>query len=286
MALEHLKPEIWSQNLLERLNDKLVYGQVCTREFEREIEKYGDVIKINELGTIAVNDYSSTSTSALTIQTLDDAQKLLKIDRAKYGAFWVDDQDLASATPGVMENAINQMAWSLANEVDEHIATLYSEAGITVTGTSAAGTALTSTNVLKYISLIAQNHDEANTPLEGRWIVVPPWFAHKLIMNKIVLDTNNTGILGSGKLGNYYGFDIYVSNNVYHTTPATDGEAAVLSGYKGSIALATQVLKTKVQDTVTVGFKTLVKSLMVYGTKVIRPNNLAVAWFDYTAEAS
>lgn len=284
MALDHLKPEIWSQNLLERLNDKLVYGQVCTREFEREIEKMGDVIKINEIGAISVNDYNSTSTSALTIQTLDDAQKLLKIDRAKYAAFWVDDQDSAQATPGVMEQAMNQMSWSIANEIDEYIATLYSEAGITITGTSAAGTDVTSTNILKYISLIAQKHNEYNTPMDGRWIVIPPWMEQKLVMNKIVLDTNNSGVLGTGKLGSYYGFDIYVSNNVYHAS-GTD-RAAVLSGYKGSIALATQVLKTKVAETVEVGFKTLVKSLVVYGARVVRPNNLAVAWLDYTAEAS
>ena len=284
MALEHLKPEIWSAQLLGRLNDKLVYGQVCTREFEREIQGFGDVVKINEIGTIAVNDYNSTSTSALTIQTIDDAQKLLEINRAKYASFWIDDVDMAQTKPKVLAAAQNQMAWSLANEVDEYLATLYTDAGITVTGTISSGTDVTSTNVLKYISLIAQKHDEYNTPMDGRWIVVPPWFAHKLVMSKIVLDTNNSGVLGSGLLGNYYGFDIYVSNNVVHQS-GTD-RASVMSGYRGSIALATQVMKTRVQDTVTVGFKTLVKSLLVYGAKVIRPNNLAVAWLDYTAEAS
>ena len=284
MALEQLKPEIWSEQLLRRLNDILVYRQVCTTEFEREIEKFGDVIKINEIGTIAVNAYNATSTSALTIQTLSDAQKLLTIDRAKYTAFWVDAVDMAQVKPKVLNAAREQAAWALANEVDEYIASLYGQAGITVAGTSAAGVDITSTNTLKYIALIAQKHDEMNTPQMGRWVVVPPWFAHKLLMSKIVLDTNNTGVLGTGKLGSYYGFDIFVSNNVTHQS-GTD-RAAILSGYKGSIALATQVLKTGVAETIEVGFKTLVKSLMVYGAKVIRPNNLGVLWADYTAEAS
>ena len=284
MALEQLKPEIWSEQLLRRLNDILVYRQVCTTEFEREIEKFGDVIKINEIGTIAVNSYTSTSTSALTIQTLSDAQKLLTIDRAKYTAFWVDAVDMAQVKPKVLNAAREQAAWALANEVDEYIAGLHGQAGITVAGTSAAGVDITSTNTLKYIALIAQKHDEMNTPQMGRWVVVPPWFAHKLLMSKIVLDTNNTGVLGTGKLGNYYGFDIYVSNNVTHQT--AQARAGILSGYQGSIALATQILKTGVAETIEVGFKTLVKSLMVYGAKVIRPNNLGVLWADYTAEAS
>lgn len=284
MSLELLKPEIWSEQLLRRLNDVLVFRNVCTTEFEREIEKYGDVIKINELGTISVNSYTATSTGALTIQTLSDAQKLLTIDRAKYTAFWIDRQDYAAINPKVLDQARDQAAWSLANEVDEHLAGLYTEAGHTIAGTTTTGQDITSTNVLKYIALIAQKHDEYNTPQMGRWIVVPPWFAHKLTLNKITLDTNNSGVLGSGKLGNYYGFDIYQSNNVPHLSGTN--RACIMSGFTGSIALATQVLFTGVQETVTVGFKTLVKSLMVYGARVLRPNNLAVLYADYTAEAS
>jgi hypothetical protein len=284
MALEHLKPEIWSRLLLKRLNDALGYRNVCTTEYEKEITQFGDVIKINEIGTIAVNSYSNTSTSALTIQTLTDAQKLLNIDRAKYTAFWVDDEDRAQIKGDAVIQAIQQQAWSLANEVDEYIAGKHLEAGITVTGTWAAGTDVTSTNVLKYVSLIAQKHDEANTPMNGRWIVVPPWFYQKMLLSKIALDTQNTAVLGTGAVGNYMGFDIYVSNNVPHGS-GTD-RAAVLSGYRGSIALATQILKSKSMDTIEIGFKRLFKSLMVYGAKVIRPNNLAVAYVDYIAEAT
>ena len=284
MALAHLKPEIWSAALLERLNDALVYRNVCTTEYEREISGYGDVVKINEIGTIAVNSYSATSTSALTVQQLTDAQKLLQINRAKYAAFWIDDQDRAQAKGDFVAKALDEMAWSIANEIDEYIASLHGQAGITVTGTSAAGTDVSSTNTLKYLSLIAQKHDEANTPQVGRWIVVPPWFYQKMLMAKIALDTNNTNMLETGKVGRFMNFDIYVSNNVVHQS-GTD-RASVLSGYKGSIALATQVVKTKMAETIETGFKTLVKSLVVYGVKVIRPNNLAVAWLDYTAEAT
>jgi len=284
MALAHLKPEIWSAALLERLNDALVYRNVCTTEYEREISGYGDVVKINEIGTIAVNSYSATSTSALTVQHLTDAQKLLQINRAKYAAFWIDDQDRAQAKGDFVAKALDEMAWSIANEIDEYIASLHGQAGITVTGTSASGTDVSSTNTLKYLSLIAQKHDEANTPQVGRWIVVPPWFYQKMLMAKIALDTNNTNMLETGKVGRFMNFDIYVSNNVVHQS-GTD-RASVLSGYRGSIALATQVVKTKMAETIETGFKTLVKSLVVYGVKVIRPNNLAVAWLDYTAEAT
>lgn len=284
MALDALKPTIWSGALLKSLNDKLVYGAVCNREYEGEIRGYGDTVKISEIGNIAVNSYNSTSTSALTVQQLDFASKLLHIDRAKYSAFWVDDEDRAKAKGNFMVEALEKQAWSMANEIDEHLAGLHGQAGITVTGTSASGTDVSSTNTLKYLSLIAQKHDEANTPMDGRWIVVPPWFYQKMLMAKIALDTSNSGMLASGSVGRFMNFDIYVSNNVEHQS-GTD-RASVMSGYGGTIALAVQVTKTKMQESITIGFKTLVKSLMVYGTKVVRPNNLAVAWLDYKAEAT
>jgi len=287
MALEHLKAEIWSANILDRLNKSLVYKNIATTEYEGEIKGFGDQVKINEIGPVAVNTYSSTSTGALTIQQLSDAQKILRIDQSKYFAFWVDDEDYAKINPKVMNEAMGEGAFGIANNIDYYISRLYSDAGITVTGTAASGTAVTSTNIVKYLSLAQQKLDEANTPEQGRFIVVPPWVYHKMTLAKIVLDTNNSEALNRGWVGRtMFGFDVYVSNQVYHYTASTHLGAGVLCGYKGSLALAVQVVNTKKVDSATIGFKTLVKSLVVYGAKVLRPNNLGVMWISYTAEAT
>ena len=285
MALSHFVPEIWSGAILSRLNKALVYRNVCTTEYEGDIKGAGDVVKINEIGPVTVNTYSATSTGALTVQQLADAQKLLKIDQMKYFAFWLDDVDNAQTKPKVMREAQNEAGFSLANDIDDYISGLYGDAGLAIGGTSATGVDVQSTNVLKYLSLAQQKLDETNTPQAGRWIVVPPWFAQKMTLSKIALDTSNSGTLGTGYLGKtHYGFDVWVSNQVYHAS-GTD-RAAIMCGYRGSIALAVQVLSTRQQDSGTIGFKTLVKGLVVYGAKVIRPNNLGVLWADYSAEAT
>ena len=285
MALSHFVPEIWSGAILSRLNKALVYRNVCTTEYEGDIKGAGDVVKINEIGPVTVNTYSATSTGALTVQQLADAQKLLKIDQMKYFAFWLDDVDNAQTKPKVMREAQNEAGFSLANDIDDYISGLYGDAGLAIGGTSTTGVDVQSTNVLKYLSLAQQKLDETNTPQAGRWIVVPPWFAQKMTLSKIALDTSNSGTLGTGYLGKtHYGFDVWVSNQVYHAS-GTD-RAAIMCGYRGSIALAVQVLSTRQQDSGTIGFKTLVKGLVVYGAKVIRPNNLGVLWADYSAEAT
>ena len=285
MALTNFVPEIWSGRILARLNDALVYRNVCTTEYEGEIRSFGDVVKINEIGPITVNSYSATSTGALTVQQLSDAQKQLRIDQSKYFAFWLDDQDNAQTKPKVLLQAMDQSAWSLANDIDEYVAARYGDAGVAIGGTASTGVDVTATNVMKYLSLAAQKLDERNTPVAGRWVVVPPWFQQKMTLANITLNTNNSGTLMAGYIGRtFYGFDVYVSNNVYHAS-GTD-RAAIMFGYSGSIALATQVLATRQESSGTIGFKTLVKGLVVYGAKVVRPNNLGILWADYTAEAT
>lgn len=284
-TLAHFVPEIWSGRVLSRLNKALVYRNVCTTEYEGEITGAGSVVKINEIGPISVNTYSATSTGALTVEQLTDAQKLLKIDQMKYFAFWLDDTDNARTKPKLMVAAMDEGAFSIANNIDYYVSRLYADANIAVGGNSATGVDVTSTNVLKYLSLAQQKLDEQNTPTMGRWIVVPPWFAQKMTLSRIALDTSNSELLGNGFIGRtHYGFDVYVSNQVYHAS-GTD-RAAIMCGYRGSIALAVQYLATRQESSGTIGFKTLVKGLVVYGAKVIRPNNLGVLWADYIAEAS
>lgn len=284
-------PEIWSGTILSRLNDSLVFRNVVNTDYEGDIRGYGDVVKINEIGPVTVNTYNATSTSALTVQSLSDAQKLLQINQAKYFAFWIDDLDMAQMNPNIMNEGMREAAHAMANNIDEYIAALYTSASLVAGGSRAGSTItgvdITSTNALKYISIAAQKLDEANVPQQGRWMIVPPWFAHKLVLMKIVQQTDNTEVVRAGLLGmGLYGFTFYVSNNITNGTPAAD-DACIMFGYRGSISLAVQVVKTETaRPALDGGFKTLVKGLVVYGAKVVRPNTLGVLYADYTAEAS
>jgi hypothetical protein len=285
MALEHFVPEVWAGRILTALERALVFSNVATTEYQGEISGFGDVVKINEIGPVTVNTYSSTSTGALTVQQLTDAQKLLKINQSKYTAFWLDDEDNAQTKPKVMMDGMAKSGQALGQNIDEYIAALYPEAGLAIGGVVGTGVDVTSTNVMKYLSLAQQKLDEADTPQAGRWIVIPPWFAQKMALANVALNTDNSATMGAGFIGStFYGFNVYVSNSVV-SLDGTD-QACIMAGYTGSIALAKQLQKVAQEDSGTVGFKTLVKALLIYGAKVIRPNNLGILYADYTAEAT
>jgi len=53
--IAHFIPEVWSGEILSRLNNALVFRSVANTDYEGEISGFGDVVKINEIGPITVN---------------------------------------------------------------------------------------------------------------------------------------------------------------------------------------------------------------------------------------
>ncbi|MCK4826645.1 P22 coat protein - protein 5 domain protein, partial [bacterium] len=283
MSIKAFIPTIWSNQILNRLRDILIYQSICNTDYEGEIAQAGDTVKINEIGPITIQSYTRNSTADITWEFLTDAQKELKIDQSPYFAFAVDDLDKAQAKPNVLPEAMNEAAWGLTNNVDEYIAAFHGQAGIT-TGLGATGTGkdVTSGTVLNYISLVAARMDQANVPMAGRWMVVPPWFHHKMILAKVTKDigfTDQTLVRG-GFIGNFYGFNIFWSNNVVN--PDFEDNAKVMAGYRGTISLAFQIRKVEAVRPAK-QFIDLIKGMLLYGAKVVRPASLACLTADYKA---
>lgn len=282
-------PEVWANEALASVLDNVVVEQICNTDYEGDIREYGDVVKINEIGDITITDYTPGSTSAITPQLLSDAQKELRINKSKSFSFWIDDVAKAQTKPKVMGEAMRKAANAVSVQIDKDFAALYTECGLigagSRSGATITGVDTTSTNVLKYISIAAQMLDENNAPNDGtRWMFVPPWFHQKIVLAKIALDTSNSDLFNRAFLGNFYGFNIFMSNNVTNGTPAAD-DACVMFGYRGSISLARQLRNLEAVRP-SFYFRDMVKGLMLYGLKVVRPNQTGVLYLDYTAESS
>ena len=283
-ALMEFRPEIWSSNLIVNVDKSLVFRNVVNTDYEGEITAYGNVVKINEIGDITVNDY--TEGTDISIQTLDGAQKELVIDQKKYFAFSVDDVLNAQSKPKVMSAAMRKAAFSIADTIDQHIAGLYSGAGV---ATSNLGTSATDLDIYatgdgydQMIGVITNMHrylDEANAPTQGRWVVIPPWM-HQYLKFAQIVDNAEGGMKGgdgttwgNGYVGNNMGFNFFVSNNV-----SNDGTTfRVMFGTPDAISYAGQVTRMD-SGRVEKQFGDYVKGLYVYGTKVVRPDHLGVAY--------
>ena len=65
-GLDVLTPVVYAPNLLIPLRNSLVFGGLANRDYEGEIRSYGDSVKIREIGTVTVNDYSKFTNTGST----------------------------------------------------------------------------------------------------------------------------------------------------------------------------------------------------------------------------
>jgi hypothetical protein len=275
-AIENFIPTVWSNELLQKLRETFVFGNVVNRKYEGEIRQKGDSVKINMIGPVTINDY--TRYGDITFQQLTDASLMLEITEEKYWAFEVDDVDAAQANADLRTDAMAEAAHGLAGVADTFVAAKHSDAGITVDDSGSAFD-VNSDNALELIMTLGQEMDEGNVPREGRWLVVPPWYITKLAIAKVI-DLRDQSTWVNGFAGNVYGFGLYMSNNIANTTGA---DYRIMAGIPRTISYADQVIKTEATRR-ELGFRDGLKGLHVYGAKVILPDSLAVLRATWAAE--
>lgn len=265
MGLENFIPEVWSASLLVQLRKNHVFANLVNRDYQGDI-RFGDTVRITELGAVSVGDYSKNGT--VTWQNMDSAQKTLLIDQQKYFAVKLDDIDAVQANVRLLDGIMQEAAYSVSDTIDAHIAGLYAQAGATVTALT-----VTAGNVIKNVADFALKLDEANVPTGGRYLVIPPWYNQHLVLaasgavsatatSKVMDD----GMILNGYVGQFYGFNILMSNNVNNNGTVWN----IMAFNKSAITHAGQVSKvmaTPIED----GFQEGVKGLYVYGSKVVRP---------------
>ena len=266
MALENFIPEIWSARLLETLKEAHVMANVVNRDYEGEISGFGDTVRINSIGNVAIKDYAK-NTDMDAAETLDDAQTILLIDQQKYFNFQIDDIDKAQQNPKVMDAAMREAGYGLARAADLYVAGLHGDAGSEVTDA-----AMDEDTVYDTIAKTAEKLDENNVPREGRFYVVPPFMAKYMTLAEILttagsVDANDVN--RNGFVGRLLGFDIYMSNNL---TKVSDDTMA-LAGTRKAISYAEQIMDMEGYRPEK-RFADAMKGLHVYGAKVVYPNAL------------
>lgn len=275
MAFTNFIPEVWSARLLEHLDKVHVYAGLMNRDYEGDIRAYGDTVHINQVGDITISDYTGSDISAP--QELDSTMLDLVIDKAKYFNFQIKDVNNAQSNPKLVDAAMQRASYGMNDVIDQYLASLLL-AGVdkdNVLYGDADAVTPTSANAYDYLVDLGVVLNEANVPMMGRWVVVPPWF-HGLLLKDPRFVGNGTGysqaVLQGGLVGEAAGFQIHLSNNVPNTSGA---KYKVIAGTNAAGAFAEQLVELEAYR-LEKNFSDAVKGLHVYGAKVIQPKALAV----------
>lgn len=278
MSIKNFIPEIWDAGIFREYDKAFIFRSLVNRKYEGEISAYGDKVHITEFASPDISDYDPDSTSDLTYQKAATAQQTLVIDQAKSWALQIDDMDRVQALPGAFEEQARKAGVKLADTVDQDLAGLYSQAGLSIGSTAAGSTSIGSTgiqfinsgNILELVSLANKKFNVANVPTEGRWLAAPPWFFDKFTLADINKNTDNSGVMRNGFVMRLLGFDLFMSNNI---NSDSTNYYNLLAGNNDAITFAEQLVETEaLRDPGR--FNDRLRGLLVYGRKVVHPNAL------------
>lgn len=287
MALDNFIPQLWSAKIITQLRNNLVFGNLVNRDYEGELKDFGDTVYINELGPVTVNAYTKGAT--LTYQTLEGADKALRVDQASSFSFKIDSMDKAQTNPKLMDSATNDAAYRIANTIDAFVGGLYAQAGITGSatyiGSASASVTVSSGNCLETLTYVSRYLMEKNVMPGMAWGVISPWFHQKLLLAEIggiastgVPKVFDDGLLVNGYVGNACGIQLLVSNNV--STNAT--QYRMMFGTRNSIGYVGQLSEIETMRLETT-FADVVRGLYLYGAKVLDATQLCTV---YAAEGA
>lgn len=282
MAVTLFKPAIWSGKILSNLNNAHVFKQVVNHDYDGDITKYGDQVKINNIGRITVNTYTP-NTDIDDPETLTAEQRILLIDQANYFNFQIDDVDDAQTNPKLMGEATEESAYALADTCDQYIAGLETEAGVVLEDTGNVPYDVNSGNAYDLLVDIAVSMDEANVPKIKRFVVIPPWYKGALMKDDRYVKDNPGAdkFKTKNQIGEVAGMKVMESNNIVNTAGA---DYRIMAGYMGTISMAEQIVDTEAYR-MEKRFSDALKGLHVYGAKVVRPETLIVLSATPVAEA-
>lgn len=255
--------KIISAEILRTNEDNLLANTICNTSFTGDIKDKGDSVVFVGLNDPAVYDYEGT----VTYEDIDDSSLQRLIDQDKAFSFKIKDIEALRSSIGLEDSQTKRATHMLKKEVDSYVFSLYGEAGVTMDAVT-----VTPQNVLQTVAEMKQALEEANVPDGRTWIVVPPYIKTKLMLAGVKFQINN-GVNGTGSLGftDELGCDIFVSGQL---SEDSSGNTMMLAGSYSAIAYAEQVLETQVLERLENSFDKAVRGRLVFGAKVIKPQEL------------
>lgn len=303
-------PTVWAAKLNAKFYAASVYGEIANTNYQGDISSMGDKVVINTAPTIAISKY--TVGGGVNYQVPTPSSIELNIDKGKYFAFQINDVLEYQAKPNLLdmfsEDAAEQMRVSVDSEVlyntftQGAAANKGSTAGVSShsynLGTDADPVELTKDNVLQKILEMASVLDEQNVPESDRWLLLDPATRTLLFQSNLAQAQfmgDDTSVVRNGKIGKIDRFTVYVTNQLPKGSAGTDApwisgdgsentvtavgpvqkRRALVAGHKSAITWASQITKMETVRN-TQDFGDFIRSLNVYGFRVIKPESLAL----------
>lgn len=214
-------PEIWSTSVQIPLYKSLVALEVASTDLRAELN-FGDTIHKPYIGDLSAQTY--TPGTPLSATNLDYKYDNLIVSTYKHATFYIDRVEDLQANINQIRPLAEEAAYRLKDAIDSHVfANITGSDGGTVAdaqdlagGTNARPLSASSANIIQVFSNARKLLRENNVEELGDWCsVVTPKVAHYIEAKATTVGYNIAdSTLRNGYMGDFMGFQIYISNNL------------------------------------------------------------------------
>ena len=308
-------PTVWSAKLNAKFYASTVFSEISNTNWQGDISGMGDKVIIHTAPTITVSNY--TAGGSLTYQVPTPNTLEMVIDKAKAFAFQINDVLEYQAKPNLLDMFSADAGEQMKITIDSNVLynTIFQAAaanqganaglksGSYSLGTAAAPVVVNATsgdanNILTKILQMASVLDEQSVPENERFLLLDP-ATRALLMNTNLAQAqfmgDSSSMVRNGKIGTIDRFTTYVTNQLPFANaggtnwvsgygdetsiPAAANAAkrrVIVAGHKSAITFASQITKMETVRNPN-DFGDFIRSLNVYGFKVVKPESLCVA---------
>ena len=277
MSVQHFIQTIWSKKIQDDLEEKCKLVQDCTREYEGDC-KYANTVKILAVGEPTIGNYLGQD---IDIEEMTDSSQNLVIDVQKYFAFEVKDVDKAQSVPGLPEKYQQKAMRKLALAREKFIGALVagkaqSSADEEAKNTNYKEGALTVITAKDNTQAgIKEAFDDAMITLrennfDDKGIIETDPRSYKTFKDCLIeLKTANDELIRRGVVGEYDGYEVKSTNNVYRD----DTHVYNIVRSDKAIAFAGQINEVEA-GRMERRFSDYVRGLDTYGAKIIAQDQI------------
>ena len=277
-------PELWSDEIIAAYKQNLVMANLVSKMSFKG--KKGDTLHIPKptRGSAAVK----AASTQVTLQAATESEVQVLVNKHYEYSRLIEDITEAQALASLRKFYTGDAGYALAKQVDTDLIILgrgaaggngtaaYNGAVLAGDGSTAyvdgtnVGNAITDAGIRKII----QTLDDADVPMEGRVLVLPPVARNTMMGLARFTEQAFTGEVGgsntirNGEIGNVYGVKVYVTTNADTATTTTTRIGLMFT--KDAFVLAEQMGVRSQTQYKQEYLGTLFTSDMLYGVKELR----------------
>jgi len=259
------RPTIWANDVMDILKSELVLLPRI-KHYDSESAQMGQTVSVPFMASASANDKAANTQVTLNGGTSTKVDIL--INKHKESSVLIEDILSIQSKYELRSEFTKPIAYAIVEAIDTDILTEL-KAGSTNTALGTFGVALTDAVVRSAMVTL----DTAKAPRTDRTFAVDPYQHGELLgIDKFVrYDALGTGeAIKNGKVGNIYGFEVVMSQNIPFVDTTTDQHTGV-AFHMDAVGIAHQ-LKPRTQSQYKQEYlATLLTVDTVYGVKTLRP---------------